>query len=181
MEAQPRIKTLKAQADQLGIKYSPNIGPDTLDARIKQHLAQATPLSGQVTAPVAPTVTPEENEAMALERKIKAATRLIRIIATPMDQRKNDGERQGEYVMGGNSVVGTYKKFIPYGQPVHIEQLLLNVLEEKKFQQRYGKGNQQSREVKEFAIQILPDLTPTEVQELKKMQAIRAESANAEM
>ena len=171
METKPRIQTLKAEADRLGIKYSPNIGPDTLDARIKQHLAGNLPMSSQIQA-ASPEVSTEESEAQKLERKIKEATKLVRIIATPMDQRKNNGERQGEYVMGGNSVVGTYKKFIPYGQPVHIEKLLLNVLEEKKFKQRYGKGNIQSREVKEFAIQILPDLTPKEVAELRKLQAI---------
>lgn len=163
---EPRINQLKAQATKLGISFSPNIGSDTLDAKIKAHLAQVDQLS-------------KPTEYDKVEAKIKEATKLRRVIVTCMDHSKTEnGERQGEYVMGGNSLTGTIKRFVPYGHPTHVEQVLLNVLEEKKFQQRYGPGNQLSREVKEFNIDYLPDLTPKEVEELKKIQAIRAEAAN---
>lgn len=167
-ETKPRIQQLKEQAAKLGITHSPNIGVDTLDNKIKGHLAQLEQIN-----------QPSEHD--LVEKKIKEATKLVRIIATCMDHTKTEGERQGEYVMGGNSVTGTLKKFIPYGHPVHIEQLLLNVLKEKKFQQRFGVGNQNYREVQEFAIQILPDLTPEEVEELKKVQALRAEAASMQV
>jgi len=166
METKTRIVQLKEQALTLGISHSPNIGPDTLEAKIKGHIAQLEQIK-----------TPDEQELR--EAKTKDASKLIRIIATCMNHQKTkSSERQGEYVMGGNSQTGSLKRFIPYGHPVHIEQLLLNVLKEKKYQQRFGKGNQQSRLVQEFAIDVLPDLTPAEVDDLKKIQAIRAESAN---
>ena len=163
METQPRIKQLKEEADKLGIDYSPNIGPDTLDKRIKVHLAQSTELDAN----------------QIRTQKIKDATKLVRVIVTCMDQSKVEHEKQqGEYVMAGNSVVPTIKRMVPYGVPTHVERILLNKMKETKHQQRYGTGLQQYREVPTFAIQELPDLTPEEVEELKKMQAIRAEAGN---
>jgi len=164
-EVKPRIQQLKEQAKELGIDHSPNIGADTLDNKIKGHLAQLESL-------------PSETAQSHREKKVKQATRLRRVIVTCQNQTKTNSDRQGEIVMASNSVVGTLKKFFPYGYPTHLEQMLVNVLEEKKYQQFFGPGNTKSREVKEFSIDYLPDLTPEEVQDLKKMQAIRAEAAN---
>lgn len=157
------IQKLRTEATKLGIAYSPNIGVTLLQDRIDLHKAQSAPV--------------ELNEHQRRERKVKQATKLRRVIVTCMDMSKLEGERQGEYVMASNSVIPTIKKFVPYGHPTHLEQILVNVLEERKFQQRHGTGMLQSREVKEFSIQYLPDLTPKEAEDLKKQQALRKEAS----
>jgi len=168
MENKTRIELLKEEAAALGITHSPNIGADTLQSKINKFKADQ-PKTTEVQG---------ETKAQLTERKIKEATKLVRVVVNCMNQAKlNDEKRQGEYFMASNAAIGVVKKFVPYGVPTHVEKILLNVIEEKTYQQRTGEQNRNTRNVKEFNVEILPDLTPKEVEELKKLQEIRNEAA----
>lgn len=164
METETKIVKLKRQAKEIGVQHSPNIGPEKLEAKIKLRLAE---LSQE-----------EQNAPQTREHKIKEATKLKRVIVTCLNNSKTQSERQGEIFMVSNSVIGTIKKFVPYGHPFHVEAALLNVIRDRKFQQRTGRGKTEYIEVLEFAVQELPDLTPKEAEELKKVQALRAEASS---
>lgn len=187
-DVKPRIEQLKEQAKEIGLTHSPNIGPDTLAKKIKLFLAnqdnqiaiqQHQIQQAAAVAPAAPVVEKvlTAEEALNLKRMAskKKATRLVRVIIECTNAAKASVQ-QGEMFQVGNSLVPTIKKYIPYGHPVHIEQILLSQAEEKVYQQRYGKYNEHTRNLKEFSITVLPDLTVAEVEDLKRMQAVRAEA-----
>lgn len=170
-EPKTKIQLLKEEAKELGISHSGNIGIEALQNKIRMH---KTGESKEATKEVSIGLT--ENQLREL--KIKEATRLRRVIVHCMDNSKTE-VRQGEYVMAGNSYVPTIKKYFPYSVVTHLEQILVNVLKEKKFQQRFGKDNREYREVPEFNIVELEDLSIEEAAELKKVQALRKEAADA--
>jgi hypothetical protein len=165
------IQLLKKEATSMGIAFSQNIGIELLTNRINMAKAQA-----QVEVEKGPKAIVALTKAQLRSAKIKEATKLRRVIVTCMDMAKLEGNREGEYVMASNSIVPMIRKMVPYGQITHLEQILINVLEERKFQQRFGKGGQETRQVKEFRIEYLPDLTVKEMEDLKKLQALRKEA-----
>ncbi len=182
METLPKIQVLKAEAVALGIQFSQNIGVAKLSQRIKLHKVDNLPAlvnSGVAPAPavVAPAISAQQLKHDRREAKLKEATAMTRCIITCMNPAKARGSRQGEYVMAANNVVGTIKRLVPYGHVTHVEKILLDIMEEKVFQQRSGERGEIVTQVREFAIQILPPLTIQERHELVKLQALRAEAA----
>ena len=106
------LEELKAQADEMGLKYNGNISATTLQQRINEALA----VDGEVVEiPVRP-VNP-------IAEMRKQATRLLRVTITPMDVLKRD--YRGEFFEISNRVLKV-KRFIPYGVPTHIEAVLLD-------------------------------------------------------
>jgi len=191
-EDKAKLKALKEEATALGISFSPNVGLDLLQSRIDEvnyivNLAltkerEKAKEEQPVAAPTpVPTVEQSEEEKIAEHRNkaIKDATLMKRIIVTCHDSAKLEADRQGEIFMAGNSVVPVVKKFVPYGYPTHVETILIKLIESKKVQQRYGKGNLQSREVKAYTVEYLDPLTPKEFEELRKLQALRKEASKA--
>ena len=87
---------------------------------------------------------------------------------------------EGEIFTVSNSVIGTMKKFIPFHaeEGWHIPQALLNTIQERQYQAPYterGPKGQEMRRfklVKEFSIEILPNLTDSELKDLANQQAI---------
>ena len=113
------LTTLKAKADVMGIKYHPNIGLETLKGKIEDHAAENVSV-GEVT-PVA-SKPANKNQASAK----KEASRLVRVMVTCMNPMKNEWE--GEIFSAGNSVVGTYKKYIPFGVEWHVPTIILKMI-----------------------------------------------------
>ena len=83
---------------------------------------------------------------------------------------------ESEVFTAGNSVVGTVKRLIQFGEPWHVEQILLNSLQEKKYQlfvskkDARGVVHTKARSVKAYNIAILDPLTPEEMAELADRQ-----------
>ena len=169
-DTQTELQVLKAEADSLGLEYSPNIGLGTLQTRIQEHHQNIINSQQEAAKPKALT------EAETRQLKMRQANELVRVQVICMNSEKHN--RQGEIFQAGNSIVGTLKKFVPYGVPWFVPRIIFNVIAEKKFQQRYGVGNLQTRMVKEYAIEELPPLTISEVEELKRQQALKAEAQN---
>ena len=109
-------------------------------------------------------------------RKRKEANKLYRVRITNHNPAKR--EHSGELFKAANSVIGTAARYVQFGEIWHVEKILLNMIEERKYQQFYtttidGKKVRKGKLVKEFGIEYLPALTPKELEELRKQQAMR--------
>lgn len=111
------------------------------------------------------------------DNKLKA-NRLVRCRITCMNPAKKNWT--GEIVSVGSAKLGTFKKFIPYNneEPYHVPWIIFNHLKER--QCRIGttvklpNGREVNRYklINEFAIEVLPPLTPGELKDLKQRQAM---------
>lgn len=170
---QDELATLKARADMLSISYHPSIGAEKLREKIAAALADkpATDKDAPPEAPVAPAAAPvEETPAQQKLRLKREATELIRIRLTCMNPAKKD--HQGEIFTVGNSMIGSITKYVPFAADDgwHVPRILLNVLQDRQCQVFSSKGV--GRLIKEFAIEILPQLTPEELHDLAQRQAM---------
>lgn len=174
---QDELTTLKGRADTLGIKYHPSIGADTLRGKINDKLKE---LEGegdkQNTAPAGGQEQEAETENQFRLRKRKEASELIRIQLTSMNPNKKDWE--GEIFSAGNSVVGTYKKYVPFDVEWHVPRIIFNQIKERQCQvfqaKRDSRGNtvREGKLIREFNVVELPPLTEEELKELGQRQAM---------
>ena len=112
--------------------------------------------------------------------KRKEVSRLIRCRIQCMDPQKK--EWPGEIVSVGSAKLGTFKKYIPFNsqEPYHIPKIIYDMLIEKKCTVFYtntdSRGNKvrQGRLVNAYAIEVLDPLTPEELSDLAKQQALQA-------
>ena len=164
------LQMLKARADKLGIKYSNNISVGKLKEKINESIG----------------VTEEEDEsqeelvakAQTREELYREATKLIRLRITNMNPMKKD--MPGEFFTVANGLIGTVKKFVPYGaaseEGWHVPNVIYKMMKRRTFtvsvQQRDDKGRpfMVQRERKEFALEVLPPLTQKELDKLAQDQ-----------
>ena len=163
------------RADKLGIKYSNNIGLETLRERVNAKLEEA---SEEISEESEKAETKKSSgKETAIQKARKEALKLVRVNITSMENTKNN--LSGEIFTVSNSVIGTVKRYIPFGVDWHIEQIILNTLKEKEFQ-RFGSEKtpsgqtvRRAKSVPAYAIQILPLLTGAELEDLRKSQLAR--------
>lgn len=166
IELEQELEMLKTRASLLGIKYHPSISVDKLREKID---------ALDSTQDVVVTASSEEDKRVAL---IREANKLVRVRITCMNPAKKEWE--GEIITVSNSVIGTIKKYIPFNADDgwHIPQVILNMLNERMCQVFNsvpdGKGNmvRKGKLVKEFSIEVLPDLTPSELHDLAQRQSM---------
>lgn len=182
-EADQAIASLKKQADRLGISYKSNTSIATLQKAIAEKLD--APIGGedsseaQVTAPVGSGAKSKSVSAYQDE-----ALKLVRVIITPMEATKA-ANLENEMFCAGNSVVGTVKRVVTFGEPWHVEQILLNTIKEKKYQMFVTKKNAQgvtltsAKLVPAYSIAYLDPLTEEEIDALADRQ-IRTRSLEDE-
>lgn len=177
-----RLQSLKNKASMMGIAFSNNIGEEALAKKIEEKL------SGPVSAAPSSQLNPLDGDVAGSKPKAKMTLRqrqiaeqmaLTRVRITCMNPQKKD--LQGEIYTVANEYIGNVRKFIPYGEAseggYHIPKCLLTMLQEKKFLQittvkdkRTGTTRPVTKEVREFAIEILPPLTREELDELATAQ-----------
>jgi len=181
-EVEPsELNSLKAQADLLGIKYHPAIGVDKLRIKVTAALkaekavnAEPVPSPEQTVAAGPKKLSPRQ----IFAQKKKQASELVRIRLTNMNPTKKEWE--GEIISVGSPRLGTFKKFIPFHaeEGWHVPRIIYNVLRDKKCQIFVTKKNPDGSKsrvgklINEFAIEVLPPLTPTELADLAKKQAM---------
>ena len=169
---------LMNRARMMGLTISNNIGLEKLREKIKD--AQEGKKETPVVAPppmVDPTSTGRkynQRERMRLE-----ATRLIRCQITNLDPKKKD--LHGEIFTVANDVIGTVRKFVPYGEVTeggyHVPYIIYKMLKKKKFLNiRTRKGPKgeplvETNWAQEFALTVLPPLTKAELHDLATAQA----------
>lgn len=183
------IERVRAQADSLGIPYHHRAGVAKIEESIKVHLEANPTTSGEVaeTAPDSANIPqpPPYEEPMsqavydAQQRAISKRTvgRLKRVRLQNMNPSKK--EWPGELISVGSAKLGTFKKYIPFdGKPYHIPEIIYNVLKEKQctvfstVKDDRGTDRRQGRLVNEYAIEDLTPLTPEELADLARRQAL---------
>ena len=168
---QDQLTALKNRADTLGIKYHPSIGLDTL--REKVNAALNEPKKEDEVEEVK-----QETEAQRRARKKKEASALVRIRVTCMNPAKR--ELDGEIITAGNSLVGSFTKYVPYNAddgwhvPYIIYKQLLNRECQVFVSEKDDRGNRvrKGRLIREFAIEVLPPLSQDELHDLAQRQAM---------
>jgi len=169
------LELLKQRATQMGIKFSGNIGVESLRQRINAYLNDE-PAEEDETEKQA-----VKNDAASRRAAIqKENMKLIRVRITNMNPSKRD--LHGEIYTVANKYLGIVKKFIPYGEATedgyHIPNVLYKNLKDRKFLQIKTKRNKatgqievEQRMVPEFSLEVLPPLTEKELQQLANRQA----------
>lgn len=148
-----------------------------LSSALSNEVAAATSVSQSAVNPLVQdepvTKTVSLREHMRLTQM-----KLIRVRIQNLDPKK--ANLPGEIFTVANEYLGDVKKFIPFGEVTdngyHIPYCLYKLLKSRKFlnvrerKGRDGKIHIETSWVKEFALEILPDLTPQELQQLATAQ-----------
>ena len=106
--------------------------------------------------------------------------KLVRVRIQNLDPKKKD--LAGEIISVSNKVLGTVKRFVPYGEVTdegwHIPYIIYKELSTRKFLQITTSKDRQTKQVKvikrwakEFAFEVLPPLTEAELKQLAAAQA----------
>lgn len=195
MTTSEKLSTIRAEADKLGVKYHHRAGVDKIQGLINQHLilqlpqkttpapvTNSTPVPVQPKVPTIPVIpmTHKAFRARTASRTRMNASKLVRCRITNMNPLKKDWP--GEIISVGSAKLGTFKKFVPFhsGEPYHLPQIIFDVLKDKKCSSFYNEENRlghiarKSRLINEYALEVLPPLTPDELQELARTQAAAA-------
>ena len=170
------LAALKERAKMMGLKLSPKIGLERLKAKIE---AKLNPTVEEDVDPGEETEI--QRKARIRKKQITEQMVLIRCRIANLNPSKRD--LRGEIFTVANKYVGTVRKFIPYGEATdngyHIPQIIYEQLKTRKFLQVNTRndrsaGNQivvDQRWVPEFSIEVLPQLTPEELDKLAASQA----------
>lgn len=166
------LESLKARADLRGVKYHPSIGADALREKIKAAEAGETPKDEPETAEAV------ETKNQKLRRIVDEANKLIRIRLQCLNPAKR--EWPGEIFATGNAATGTIKKFVPFNadEGYHVPNMIYQMLKDRQCQVFYndkvknGVTVRKGKLIKEFAIEVLPPLTPEELHDLAQRQAM---------
>ena len=172
---QDELSTLKARADLLGIQYHPSIGLDKLREKLGAALADKPKEPEKAVVAADPA---KETESQMMQRMRDEQMTLVRIRVACMNPNKT--EWQGELFTFGNSVIGMNTKFVPFNveDGWHVPKALLDLLQERQCQvfvtgkTKNGISVKTGKLIKEFAIEILPALTPDELRDLAQRQAM---------
>lgn len=170
VQASDELASLKARADMLGIAYHPSIKVEKL--REKVNTAMTTPTAKELELDAA------AQEAAEQQKHIDEASKLVRIVAVCMNPNKK--EWVGEIYTVSNSVVGTFKKYVPFNvdEGWHVPNIIYQHLVQRECQVFYtvkdARGNsvRKGKLIKEFAINVLPPLTSEELRDLAQKQAM---------
>lgn len=172
------LEMLKTRARVMGITFSNNIGIEALRKKIDDKLEgqNEVDVEPEATNPLQPKkATPANIRQLLLDENMK----LVRLRITNMDPKKKD--LPGEIFTVANGYIGTIRKFIPYGEVTeggyHVPYCIYKQLDKRKFlnirtsRSRNGEIKVDHSWAKEFALEVLPQLTPAELKRLALEQA----------
>jgi len=189
------LEQLKGRATRMGLKFHPSIKAEKLKNKIndfqasskKEDAKRARQLANEneqeIPAPVdipltVNTVSKVETKAEKRIRLHKESARYVRIRIANMNPNKKEWE--GEIFTVSNSVVGTFKKYVPFNNEEgwHVPNIIYKMLKEKRCQIFYTVKNDKGAKVRkgklinEYAIEVLPNLTFEELTDLAQRQAM---------
>lgn len=184
------LSILKQRASLMGIKFSNNIGLDALKERIRVAMESESKAGNKEAEPDEPAneaaVNPLEASKKYLDKNQarrelqREALKLVRIRITCMNPKKKD--LPGEIITVANGVVGTVRKFIPFGEATengyHVPYIIYKLLKKRKFlnirtvtDRRNGRIRVEQNWATEFSIDVLPPLTKKELADLAAAQS----------
>lgn len=170
---------LKQRATMMGIKFSNNIGLEALRKKVADAQEGITEQEQPEVNPLATTTSAVQEDKLSMAQRIRLEnTRLVRVRIQNLDPKKKD--LPGEILTVANDYMGTVRKYVPYGEATdngyHIPYCLYKLLKNRKFlhvsvkKGRNGKERVEQQWVREFAIEILPQLTEEELKQLGQAQ-----------
>lgn len=170
--AQDELAALKARADMLGLTYHPSIGVEKLREKVNAALAPPAEEAKPAQA------TTEESVETRHARLKREASKLVRIRVTCMNPAKKEWE--GEIFSVGNSVVGSFTKYVPFNTEDgwHVPAIIHQMIADRQCQVFYttsdarGNKTRKGKLIKEFSIEVMPPLTPEELRDLAQRQAM---------
>ncbi len=185
MTDKTEIQLLKEKADEKGIVYKGNISLVALKELVYGDLVKAEvevkeePKQKLVQRQGTPAEVAKDKAVLRqhmIAQKRKEANRLVRVRITCMNPDRT--EHPGEIFTVANNVVGTVRKYVPFGadEGWYVPQMILNVMKERKCQvftnKRLPNGQtiKKGKLVNEFAIEYLDDLTAVELETHKTKQ-----------
>ena len=174
------MAALKARARLLKITVRGNPSLETMRKLVNDAINGTTEETSEGSTPTsAPkALTKQEKE----QQVIDDAMRLVRVRIVCMNPAKRDV--QGEIISVGNKLLGTVKKFVPFVASAHpdgyhLPNILYQEMKSRKYQgfrtvsHNNGQKTQEAALFNEFAIEVLPNLTPEELKELAQVQAAK--------
>ncbi len=176
-QAELELHALKEKAYEMGISFHPSIGYEKLTEKIELHELQSKAKEA-AQAQIEPVSPETETPGQRRQRVKKEAVRLVRARIACMNPAKSDWE--GEIFTCGNTAVGSITKYIPFNaeEGWHIPVIILKQIQARQCQTFYtvtdhrGNKTRKGRLIKEFSVEILPNLTPEELKELAQRQAM---------
>jgi hypothetical protein len=181
------LNMLKERAKTIGLRFAPKIGLDALRAKVTAALngeaaKEDEEVAEAVAAPKKPKLTAAEAHAKMRSDMQKDQMRLIRLRIMNLNPSKKD--LQGEIFTVANKILGTVRKFIPYGEVTdagyHVPFILYQQMKDREFlqvkssQNSKGEQNITQRWAKEFALEVLDPLKPADIAKLANSQAAAA-------
>ncbi len=180
------LEMLKKRATLMGLKFSNNIGLESLKARVEAKIA-GEPDPQENTSEV--NALDEANEDTSVgdrpetKQEIRArlqrdCLKLVRLRITNLDPKKKD--LPGEIFTVANEYLGTIRKYIPYGEVTdngyHVPQIIYDEMKARKFlnirtNRKGGQIHVEQNWAQEFALEVLPNLTEQELARLAASQA----------
>ena len=173
-------EALKARCQLLGIQTQGNQSNETLRALIRAKQDEMDAAARQANpAAFDEAVETSEGRTPSLREYLKTeALKLVRVRISCMNPQL--AKLGSVIITTGNEYTGTVRKVVFFGEKTengyHIPQIILNVLQRRKFQQIVEERGHQghmvprARWMKEFNIEILPPLTQKELNALKDRQ-----------
>lgn len=182
-ELTPEEEAAEQEAPVVSSIPKPTAQLPAVDPVVIAKLEEAIKEVPAVTAQPERTLTAQEIVNKARDEARREATKLIRINVQCMNPLKK--EWPGEIITVGNGLIGTVSKMVPFDtvDGWHVPNIIYLWMKERQFQQfsakKVPKGQPSSRVtklVREFAIEVLPDLTEKELAALKQRQLIAKNS-----
>ena len=178
------LTLLKERADQLGISYKANIGTEALKAKVTAVMqgASAKDVHDDDSLSVKSNLSEADQINIERQKQHDEQMALVRIKITCLNPLK--AELPGELVSIGNSYLGSVRKFVPFGESTdggyHVPRIIFEHLKSRQYNavktKKLPNGGTEvlQRVLPEFAIEVLPQLTPTELETLARVQAAAA-------
>lgn len=112
-------------------------------------------------------------------KAMKRATKLIRCVITNRNPMKQSWD--GEIITVSNDMIGIQRKFVPFSleEGYHLPKIIIDTLRDKECsifvngKSKNGEKIQVGKLIKEYAIEVLPQLTREEIEELAGDQRAR--------
>lgn len=172
------LTVLKDRADRLGLKYHPSISAEKLREKIAAHLADQPDPEAAAPKAVAAAAPAVETEGQKRHRLKQEALKLVRIRVTCMNPAKKEWD--GEIFTVGNAAIGSVKKFVPFNveDGWHVPNCIYEMMKNRMCQvfvtgkTRAGVTTREGKLIREFAIEVLPQLSQEELDELARRQAM---------
>ncbi|WP_174845265.1 hypothetical protein, partial [Staphylococcus aureus] len=197
-DTRSELEVLQEKATALGISFRSNTGVEKLREKINAVLNdeavgdeeedEATEATSSIPKPsaeagaaalkAAGAPRPKTEGELRRDRRM-AAHRLIRCRITCHNPNKNDWD--AEYFSIGNDEIGTIRRLVPFEVDWHVPEALLNFIKSKQYQHFYTVTEQtpmgpqkvrRSKSVREFSVELLPQLSEDELESLRKQQAV---------